>query len=79
MLGSPESLTGLLTELARSVDGIRLHPAVLADDLPVLADRVLPALAAAGLHHPPNPGDTLHTTLGLPRPAGRFAAATTNA
>ncbi|MCX5335678.1 MULTISPECIES: LLM class flavin-dependent oxidoreductase [unclassified Streptomyces] len=78
-IGSPESLTGLLTELARSVDGIRLHPAVLADDLPVLAARVLPALAATGLHHPPRPGDTLRTTLGLPRPAGRFAAATTNA
>ncbi|MER5753599.1 LLM class flavin-dependent oxidoreductase [Streptomyces sp. NPDC002088] len=77
--GSPEALTELLTELARSVDGVRLHPAVLADDLPVLADRVLPALAAAGLHHPPRPGDTLRNTLGLPRPANRFAAATTNA
>ncbi|MER5197412.1 LLM class flavin-dependent oxidoreductase [Streptomyces sp. NPDC002755] len=78
-VGSPEALTELLTELARSVDGVRLHPAVLADDLPVLADRVLPALAAAGLHRPPRPGDTLRTTLGLPRPVGRFAAATTNA
>ncbi|NNN29990.1 LLM class flavin-dependent oxidoreductase [Streptomyces sp. S3(2020)] len=78
-VGSPEALTELLTELARSVDGVRLHPAVLADDLPVLADRVLPALAAAGLHHPPRSGDTLRTTLGLPRPASRFAAATTNA
>ncbi|MFE4965860.1 LLM class flavin-dependent oxidoreductase [Streptomyces sp. NPDC056660] len=78
--GSPESLAELLAELARFVDGVRLHPAVLADDLPVLADRVLPALAAAGLHRPPRPGDTLRTTLGLPRPANRFAAASaTNA
>ncbi|MFD4653013.1 MULTISPECIES: LLM class flavin-dependent oxidoreductase [unclassified Streptomyces] len=77
--GSAESLTELLTELAQFVDSVRLHPAVLADDLPVLTDRVLPALAAAGLHHPPRPGDTLRTTLGLPRPANRFAAATTNA
>lgn len=73
--GSPEQLTELLAELAQFVDGIRLHPAVLADDLPVLAEQVLPALAAAGLHHPPRPGDTLRTTLGLPRPANRFAAA----
>lgn len=57
-----------------AVDGVRLHPAVLAADLPVLAADVLPALAAAGLHAPPVPGATLRTTLGLPHPANRFAA-----
>ncbi|MET8980101.1 LLM class flavin-dependent oxidoreductase [Streptomyces sp. NPDC004539] len=72
-VGSARALAGLLTELAGSVDGVRLHPAVLADDLPVLTGQVLPALAAAGLHHPPRSGDTLRTTLGLPRPASRFA------
>ncbi|MFK0174027.1 LLM class flavin-dependent oxidoreductase [Streptomyces sp. NPDC090306] len=73
--GSAEELTDLLTRLAPLVDGVRLHPAVLAVDGPVLAERVLPALAAAGLHRPPRAGDTLRATLGLPRPVSRFAAA----
>lgn len=76
-VGSPAALVELLTRLAEVVDGVRLHPAVLAADLPVLAAQVLPALAAAGLHRAPRPGDTLRSTLGLPRPANRFAAAAT--
>ncbi|MFJ9060413.1 LLM class flavin-dependent oxidoreductase [Streptomyces sp. NPDC102409] len=68
--GSPESLLALLRELADSVDGVRLHPAVLAVDLPVLARQVLPKVGGA-----PRAGGTLRETLGLPRPAGRFAAA----
>ena len=76
-VGSPAALTGLLRELAGTVDGVRLHPAELAVDLPVLTAQVLPALAAAGLHRPPRPGATLHESLGLPRPANRFAAAAT--
>lgn len=78
-VGSPEALVELLRELAESVDGVRLHPAVLAVDLPVLAERVLPKLAAAGLRRAPRPGGTLRETLGLPRPANRFAAATATA
>ncbi|MFE9249082.1 LLM class flavin-dependent oxidoreductase [Streptomyces sp. NPDC007088] len=73
-VGSPESLVELLRELAGAVDGVRLHPAVLAVDLPVLTGRVLPLLSEAGLRHPPRPGDTLRETLGLPRPTNRFAA-----
>jgi alkanesulfonate monooxygenase SsuD/methylene tetrahydromethanopterin reductase-like flavin-dependent oxidoreductase (luciferase family) len=76
-VGSPSGLTDLLAELAGSVDGVRLHPAVLGTDLPVLTAQVLPALAAAGLHRPPRPGATLRDTLGLPRPANRFAATAT--
>ena len=76
-VGSPAELVTLLTRLARAVDGVRLHPAVLDVDLPVLTAQVLPALAAAGLHRAPRPGDTLRTTLGLSRPANRFAAAAT--
>ncbi|WP_406143294.1 LLM class flavin-dependent oxidoreductase [Streptomyces sp. NBC_01012] len=71
--GSPESLLELLRELADSVDGVRLHPAVLAVDLPVLAERVLPRLAGAASNR--GPGTTLRDTLGLARPANRFAAA----
>ncbi|QIQ06372.1 LLM class flavin-dependent oxidoreductase [Streptomyces liangshanensis] len=76
-VGSPEALAALLRELAGSVDGVRLHPAVLAVDLPVLTGHVLPELAAAGLWRAPRPGATLRDTLGLPRPANRFAAPAT--
>ncbi|MHA6764904.1 LLM class flavin-dependent oxidoreductase [Streptacidiphilus sp. PAMC 29251] len=76
-VGSPAALVELLMQLAQLVDGVRLHPAVLAVDLPVLTTEVLPALAAAGLHRAPSAGATLRGTLGLPRPANRFAAAAT--
>ncbi|MFB4419714.1 LLM class flavin-dependent oxidoreductase [Streptomyces sp. QL37] len=69
-VGSAEALLDLLRELAESVDGVRLHPAVLAVDLPVLAERVLPKVTGAG----PWAGTTLRETLGLVRPANRFAA-----
>ncbi|WP_436758331.1 LLM class flavin-dependent oxidoreductase [Streptosporangium sp. V21-05] len=72
--GPARGLVELLHSLAPGVDGVRLHPAVLAVDLPVLAGQVLPALAAAGLHRTPEPGATLRSTLGLSRPANRFAA-----
>ncbi|MFE6973128.1 LLM class flavin-dependent oxidoreductase [Streptomyces sp. NPDC057682] len=73
-IGSTDGLVDLVRALAGPVDGVRLHPAVLATDLPLLAAHVVPALAAAGLHRPPVPGATLRDTLGLPRPANRFAA-----
>lgn len=76
-VGSPAALTALLAELAGHVDGVRLHPAELGTDLPVLTGQVLPALAADGLHRPPRPGATLRETLGLARPANRFALAAT--
>ena len=72
--GSAPGLTELLGWLATSVDGVRLHPAALATDLPVLAGEVLPALRAEGLLAPPEPGATLRTSLGLARPASLFAA-----
>ena len=75
-VGSAETLINLLTNLAEVVDGVRLHPAVLAVDLPILIEQVLPALDARGLRRPsPAPGATLRDTLGLPRPANRFAQA----
>ena len=78
--GSAESLLELLRELAESVDGVRLHPAVLAVDLPVLAESVLPKVAGAGPRRVPRAGSTLRETLGLSRPVSRFAApAATNA
>ncbi len=75
-VGSAAQLVELLRALSGVVDGVRLRPAVLAVDLPVLIAQVLPALRAEGLAQPwPRPGVTLRTTLGLPRPANRFARA----
>jgi alkanesulfonate monooxygenase SsuD/methylene tetrahydromethanopterin reductase-like flavin-dependent oxidoreductase (luciferase family) len=78
-VGSAAGLVALLINLAtpgpdgrRPVDGVRLLPAVLDVDLPVLARDVLPALRAARLIAPPRPGATLRDALGLPRPANRY-------
>ena len=62
-----------VARLADRLDGVRLRPANLAADLPVLADEALPELRRLGLHTPPEPGATLRATLGLPRPENRFA------
>ena len=72
-VGSAAELLALLGELAEVVDGVRLHPAELEVDLPLLAAEVLPALDAAGRHRAPQPDATLRATLGLPRPANRYA------
>ena len=71
--GSALGLTELLGWLATSVDGVRLHPAALATDLPVLAGEVLPALRTEGLLTSPEPGTTLRGSLGLARPESLFA------
>ena len=71
--GSPTELVRLITELAHHVDGVRLHPAVIDEDLPALARYVLPALLRAGVTHRPVPGSTLRANLGLVRPVNRFA------
>ncbi|GAY07992.1 LLM class flavin-dependent oxidoreductase [Pseudonocardia sp. N23] len=72
-VGSATALVGLLTDLARVVDGVRLLPLVLDEELPVLSAHVLPALFHAGVATRPVAGSALRTTLGLPRPANRFA------
>jgi alkanesulfonate monooxygenase SsuD/methylene tetrahydromethanopterin reductase-like flavin-dependent oxidoreductase (luciferase family) len=61
----PGDLPRLLDRLAHLVDGVRLHPADPAGDLPRLAE----VLAPGG-----ETGPTLRDTLGLPRPLNRFAA-----
>jgi alkanesulfonate monooxygenase SsuD/methylene tetrahydromethanopterin reductase-like flavin-dependent oxidoreductase (luciferase family) len=73
-VGSAAALTEFLAELAAHVDGVHFYPAQTAVDFPILADDVLPALAASGLTRVPGPDDaTLRDVLGLPRPANRFA------
>ncbi|MFC0439973.1 LLM class flavin-dependent oxidoreductase [Kutzneria buriramensis] len=70
--GSADGLVRLLTDLAGAVDGVRLHPLVLDEDLGVLSRLVVPALLRRRVAARPVPGASLRTTLGLPRPASRF-------
>jgi alkanesulfonate monooxygenase SsuD/methylene tetrahydromethanopterin reductase-like flavin-dependent oxidoreductase (luciferase family) len=71
--GGADGLVRLLTELAPLVDGVRLHPLVLDEDVAVLSRLVLPALLRARTIARPVPGASLRTTFGLPRPTNRFA------
>jgi alkanesulfonate monooxygenase SsuD/methylene tetrahydromethanopterin reductase-like flavin-dependent oxidoreductase (luciferase family) len=72
-VGDAAGLDDLLTALADVVDGVRILPAVLDADLDELGRAVLPALRASGVFRSPEVGATLRHTLGLPRPANRFA------
>jgi alkanesulfonate monooxygenase SsuD/methylene tetrahydromethanopterin reductase-like flavin-dependent oxidoreductase (luciferase family) len=70
--GTAAGLVTLLAELAGVVDGVRLHPLVLDEDLSVLSRLVVPALLVRRIAARPLPGATLRDTLGLPRPANRY-------
>ncbi|AJF69237.1 LLM class flavin-dependent oxidoreductase [Streptomyces vietnamensis] len=70
--GSAAGLVDLLTELGGHVDGVRLRPLVLDEDLAVLSRLVLPELFVRRIAARPLPGTTLRTSLGLPRPLSRF-------
>lgn len=74
--GGADGLVRLLVDLrARGLAGARLHPLVLDEDLEPLSRFVLPALSRARAVARPLPGASLRTTLGLPRPANRYATA----
>jgi alkanesulfonate monooxygenase SsuD/methylene tetrahydromethanopterin reductase-like flavin-dependent oxidoreductase (luciferase family) len=70
--GTATGFVDLLTDLAAHTDGVRLFPAVIDEDLPVLARYVLPALFKSGVAHRPVPGSSLRGNLGLVRPANRY-------
>jgi alkanesulfonate monooxygenase SsuD/methylene tetrahydromethanopterin reductase-like flavin-dependent oxidoreductase (luciferase family) len=74
-IGSAAGLALLLGELRGVVDGVRLHPLVLDEDLPELSRLVLPHLFERRHALRPLPAATLRTHLGLDRPANRYAAA----
>ncbi|WP_329378848.1 LLM class flavin-dependent oxidoreductase [Streptomyces sp. NBC_01716] len=74
-IGTADQLVAVLVELSRHVDGVRLHPLVLDEDLAVLSRLVLPALSGRRLVARPLPGTSLRSALGLERPANRFTAA----
>ncbi|MFD8781991.1 LLM class flavin-dependent oxidoreductase [Kitasatospora sp. NPDC059599] len=67
-----ERLLAELTATGTGVDGFHLVPADPLRDLTALADRIAPALRAAGLLRPAYTGRTLRDHLGLDRPAGRY-------
>ncbi|MFJ6622207.1 LLM class flavin-dependent oxidoreductase [Kitasatospora sp. NPDC091335] len=69
-----ERLLAELTATGTGVDGFHLTPADPLRDLAALADRIAPALRAAGLLRTGYPGRTLRDHLGLARPASRYAA-----
>ncbi|RIV37564.1 LLM class flavin-dependent oxidoreductase [Micromonospora radicis] len=74
--GSPAQLADLLTDWHRAgVDGFRLRPAVLPDDLSTIVRGLVPALRDRGLFRTRYPGGTLRDLLGLPRPVNRHVAA----
>lgn len=70
--GGAEGLVGLLGSLKGHLDGVRLLPTVIDEDLPVLAGHVLPALSLARVAHPPRPAQHLRAALGLAHPANGF-------
>ncbi|MET7948451.1 LLM class flavin-dependent oxidoreductase [Micromonospora sp. NPDC005324] len=75
--GTPGEVADLLAEWHRAgVDGFRLRPAVLPDDLTAITRALVPALRDRGLFRAAYPGGTLRDLLGLPRPASRYAVAT---
>lgn len=77
-VGTPGELADLLAEWRRAgVDGFRLRPAVLPDDLTAITRALVPALRDRGLFRAGYPGGTLRDLLGLPRPASRYAVAAT--
>ncbi|MGC5287508.1 LLM class flavin-dependent oxidoreductase [Micromonospora sp. DT231] len=76
--GTPGQLADVLAEWHRAgVDGFRLRPAVLPDDLTAVTRAVVPALRDRGLFRADYPAGSLRDLLGLPRPASRYAVAAT--
>ena len=60
---------------AGAADGFTIRPSSLRTDLDALVDDVVPLLQEAGVFRSAYPGSTLRDTLGLARPANRYAAA----
>jgi hypothetical protein len=75
-VGAATGLVGLVSELARQVDGVRLHPVVLDEDLSVLSRLVIPPLIIEHVVSRPLPGTTFRAVLGLPRPLSRYHTST---
>ena len=77
-VGDADGLVALLEDLVGQVDGVRLFPAVLDEDLDEVGRAVLPALRASGHFRSPRAGERLRDVLGLPNAANRYAGARTD-
>src|SRR6478735_4243165 len=75
-VGTARDLAATVEEwsAAGGADGFLLRPSSLSTDLDAVVDRVVPLLQRAGLFRTEYPGTTLRDTLGLARPANRYAA-----
>jgi alkanesulfonate monooxygenase SsuD/methylene tetrahydromethanopterin reductase-like flavin-dependent oxidoreductase (luciferase family) len=75
--GTPAALAErLIEQVGNGVHGFRLHPAVIADDLPPIARRLTAELQTRGDRaRSDTRGASLRTRLGLHRPANRYATA----
>ncbi|MFJ4219597.1 nitrilotriacetate monooxygenase [Curtobacterium luteum] len=74
-VGDAAGLTTLLGDLVGQVDGVRLFPAVLDEDLDEVGRAVLPELRRAGRFRSPRAGDRLRDVLGLPPAHNRYTHA----
>jgi len=75
-VGSPGALAELIAEWsAEGIDGFRLRPGVVAQDLGAIAGDLTRALRERGLLPDTPRGATLRERLGLTRPPNRFASA----
>lgn len=61
--------------IAGATDGFTVRPSSLQTDLVALVDGVVPLLRRAGIYKSEYSGSTLRDSLGLARPANRYAAA----
>jgi alkanesulfonate monooxygenase SsuD/methylene tetrahydromethanopterin reductase-like flavin-dependent oxidoreductase (luciferase family) len=78
--GTPGELADLLLsgQSAAGLDGFRLRPGALPDDLNAITRLLVPELRRRGVFREAyEEGQTLRERLGLPRPASRYAAAAT--
>ena len=73
--GTPVELADLLGAWrARGVEGFRLRPGVVTDDLPAIVDALVPELQARGVFRRSYEPGSFRRRLGLDRPASRYAA-----
>ena len=74
-VGTPEQLIAWFASWQEhcACDGFNLLPAVLPDDLDLLADEVIPLARRRGLFRADYVGETLRDHLGLTRPPSQYA------
>ena len=74
--GTPAQLADLVVEWRDAgLSGVRLRPAGVAHDLPLITSGLVPELQRRGAFRTAYEADTLRGLLGLSRPANRYAAA----